>query len=226
MIEIRNLTKCFNCIKLFDNFNISIKENHISCFFGSSGVGKTTLSRMIAGLDNDFTGSINTAKETKISYVFQETRLLDWLSVYDNIDLVLQNLYSKKEREIIIDEYLSIVNLKDFKDNKVSTLSGGMAQRVSLARAFAYPSDILIMDEPFKGLDMVISEQLINTFKLLWKKNKRTVIFITHNLDEAMEISDEIFILSGSPVNIVDSFTKNNFNTITKSKIKELITND
>jgi len=226
MIKIEKLSKCYDCVKLFNEFNLDIDENKINCFFGSSGVGKTTLARMISGLDNDYSGNIYTKKEMKISYVFQETRLLNWLSIYDNLDLVLQTVYNKQERQTIINEFIEIVNLSEFANHKISTLSGGMAQRVSLARAFAYPSDILIMDEPFKGLDMVLSEQLISTFKLLWTKNKRTVIFITHNLDEAIEISDNIFVLSGTPVNVVGHFKKEDFKFITKSKIKELISND
>lgn len=225
MIKIKNLNKCFGEYCVFDNFNLELSEKKINCLFGPSGIGKTALSRIISGLDDDYKGSVKIEGHSKISYVFQETRLLNWLTVYDNLNIILENEYSLNDRKKCIEKYLKLVNLWDFRDYKISALSGGMAQRVSLARAFAYPADLLIMDEPFKGLDMVLCEELQNSFKSLWESDLRTVIFITHDLHEAIELSDEIFILTGHPAKIVERIAKKDFNKITREKIKELLVN-
>jgi NitT/TauT family transport system ATP-binding protein len=145
------------------------------------------------------------------SYVFQEPRLLPWYSVYENIDFVLKDVYNDSDRDSIINNYIEMVDLSEYKDYKPRALSGGMAQRVSLARAFEYPSNVLIMDEPFKGLDIKLKQEMISLFERLWNKNKKTVIFITHDIEEAVTLSHIIYIISGHPVKIEEKIDKSFF---------------
>lgn len=201
-IYIKNLHKSFSNLTIFNNFSMDIKDEKITCILGPSGCGKTTLVNMITGLITPDSGVITGSQAEFISYVFQEHRLLKWMTVWENIDFVLKDIYSKKERQKIIKEYLQIVDLYEFKNYLPNKLSGGMKQRVSIARAFAYPSNLLIMDEPFKGLDMKLKLTLIKSFISLWNAHRRTVIFVTHDIDEAVYLGDEIYVLDKNPIEI------------------------
>ncbi len=203
MIKLNNVCKEYNNELLYNNFNIDFEENKISCILGPSGIGKTTLVNMITGLIIPDSGEIMLPLNSKFSYVFQEPRFLEWYSVYDNIEFVLREYYNVAERKAIINKTLALVGLSDFLNYKISELSGGMAQRVSLARAFAYPSNILILDEPFKGLDYKLEEDLLIKFKSIWQNDKRTVLFITHDIEQALFLSDYIYIFNNKPVEVV-----------------------
>ncbi len=202
MIELKNVSKKYNNLEILKNFNMKLDGNQITCLFGPSGVGKTTIANIIAHIIPIDQGIITGTEKSLFSYVFQEPRLLDWYSAYDNIDFVLRDVYDKETRDKITKNYIDMVDLTEFSGYKTSNLSGGMAQRVSLARAFAYPSDILIMDEPFKGLDIKLKHEMIEAFQKLWDKSKRTVLFITHDIDEAVLLSDVIYIIKNRPVEI------------------------
>jgi NitT/TauT family transport system ATP-binding protein len=139
--------------------------------------------------------------------MFQEPRLLPWKTVKQNIDLVIRDLYPKQLREEKIAKYLDMVELSDFGDYWPDNLSGGMKQRVGIARAFIYPSQILLMDEPFKGLDLQLKIALLDSFRALWEKDKRSVIFVTHDPDEALYIADEVFVLTELPAKVRKAFT-------------------
>ncbi len=159
-----------------------------------SGYGKTTLLNIIAGLESLDSG--NLIMETQsISYMFQEDRLLTWLTVYENIAFVLKSNTVKCKIGNIIDTYLDLVNLKEYKDYTLDKLSGGMKRRVALARAFAYKSEVLIMDEPFKGLDLSLKREIISGFLKLWEKDKRTVIVVTHDIKEAKLLAHNTYFL-------------------------------
>lgn len=219
MIKLNNIFKSYNNECLYDNFNIEFEENKISCILGSSGLGKTTLVNMITGLTKADSGEILLPDNSAFSYVFQEPRLLEWYNVYNNIDIVLRKHYSPSERKKIISEVLNLVDLQEFSKYKISELSGGMAQRVSIARALAYPSNILILDEPFKGLDYKLEEDLTSKMKNILSEDKRTVIYITHDIDKALFLSDCIYILNNRPIQIVHKLSKNEFsNNLSESK--------
>jgi len=204
LLKIRNLNKSYQENKLFENFNIEIKENTISCILGPSGCGKTTLLNIINHTVNADSAILEGFENKIISYIFQEPRLLPWKTVKENISFVIKNLDIKEET---VDKYIRLVELEKFANYYPSKLSGGMRQRVSIARAFAYPSDIILMDEPLKALDIKLKLNLIKSFKRIWQFDKRTVVFVTHDIDEALLLGNEIFVFSKAPVIIKDKFT-------------------
>jgi NitT/TauT family transport system ATP-binding protein len=206
MIKIRNLNKYYGEQIIFEDFNIDIPENHITTILGESGSGKTTLVKMIAGIEIPNGGTIEGLGSGEISYIFQEPRLIPWMSVYDNIAIVLKSIVDPIMSDSIIRHHLDSVGLTSALNKYPSELSGGMIQRVAIARAFAFPSDVLIMDEPFKGLDRNLKTNLIATFLKMWKTHPKTVIFVTHDLEEAVVISDSLHVIKGSPA--VVSYSK------------------
>lgn len=210
MISLVNVSKKFDDLEILKNFSIAFEENKISCLFGPSGVGKTTIANIAANLMPCDAGKVTGIEEAVYSYVFQEPRLLNWYSVYDNIDFVLKDVYPEEKRVNIINNYIEMVDLKGYENYRPRSLSGGMCQRVSLARAFAYPSNFMILDEPFKGLDMKLKNEMISLFKKLWNESKRTVIFITHDVDEALTLSDFIYIIKNRPVEIKEKISMEN----------------
>lgn len=191
-MKIKNLYKSFENKIIIDNFNIEIHNNKINCLFGRSGCGKTTLINIIAGILKFDKGDI-TDKYKNISVIFQDSRLLPWLTIKDNINIVSENK---------TDYYIDIMELSEFKNYYPDELSGGMKQRVNIARALSYKYNLLIMDEPFKGLDINSKKKIMCIVKNELKG--KTSIFITHDIDEAVFLSDNIYILNGPPLNIKD----------------------
>ncbi len=197
-IKISDLCFSFGDLHIFNNFNITIKEAKVTVLLGPSGCGKTTLLNLISGFLQPSMGSIKSPKNKQLSYLFQEPRLLPWKTVEENILFVLDKL-DTGEQKARLKHYLKALDLTDFKDYYPNQLSGGMKQRVSIARAFAYPSDIVLMDEPFKGLDLRLKLNLITSFNKVWKEEKRTVVFVTHDIQEATLLGDTIVVLSKAP---------------------------
>lgn len=197
VVKFVNINKSYGDSKIYDNFDINIKKGRVNCILGKSGCGKTTLLKIISG-DSRFKG--------RISYVFQEDRLIPWKNIYKNLEFVLESKYSREEREIIINKYLSMLNISECKNKYPSELSGGMRQRADIGRAFAYPGEILLMDEPFKSLDIKTKEDIMNDFKQMTTKEKRTVILVTHDIEEALKVSDYIFVLGKRPVEILKQY--------------------
>ena len=192
-IKLKNIHKSYGSKVIFDNYNMELEENKITALMGPSGSGKTTLANILAGL-TPYKGEVTGV--TKVSYIFQESRLLPNLTVQDNLDYVLKReIKNGEERKKIIEDILTKVKLIECKDYYPDELSGGMAQRVSIARAFIYPSSLLIMDEPFKELDEKLKEQVINEFIELHKSSPRTVLFITHDKTEATRLASKIINL-------------------------------
>jgi NitT/TauT family transport system ATP-binding protein len=210
-LEIRNLNQSFpredgSLLVVLDNIRFEVEDKEFVCILGSSGCGKTTLLRMIAGLDTAESGSILLDGEEirgtspKVGMVFQEYSLFPWRTVIDNIafGLEMQGI-SREERYRIADRYLTLVNLMQFRDSFPSELSGGMRQRVAVARALALDPVLLLMDEPFGALDAQTRNMLQQELLEIWEKTKKTVIFITHSVDEAVYLSDRIIVLTPRP---------------------------
>lgn len=203
-IKIRNINKKYNDKVIFKDFEIDFYKGEVNCIIGKSGCGKSTLLNIISGIiDNDDEFE---SIEDNVSYIFQEDRLIEWMTVKENIMLVVNKLYNKKEAEKLCDKYLELVGIKEYKNYYPQKLSGGLRQRVNIARAFIYPSKIIIMDEPFKSIDVINKEIIMNNFKEILKKEKRTVLFVTHDIDEALILSNKIYVLGNSPVKVKKIF--------------------
>lgn len=179
---------------IFDGFNIVFEEDKISVVLGGSGVGKTTLLNAIAGL-KDYTGDVDLGGEG-ISYIFQKDRLIPTISVYKNLDLILRSqIKDKKERREKIENMLSLLEIEDIQNKLPTEISGGQAQRVAMARAYLYESKVLLLDEPFKALDTALKQRLLKALIDLNEKSPRTIVFVTHAIDECLLSADEYFVL-------------------------------
>ena len=194
MIEISNLSKHFYIgekrIDVLRELNLNIKKDKITVILGRSGCGKTTLLRLIAGLESVSLGEIKFKEQAKIGFVFQEPRLMPFLNVYENIVFPLKKQGIAAEK---IDSLISMIGLSDFKFAAVSQLSGGMSSRVSLARVLAYEANLILMDEPFAALDAFTRASM--QAEILKIKAGKTILFVTHNIDEALFLADEIILL-------------------------------
>ena len=203
---LKNITKKYGELTVFEDFTIHFVEGEVCGILGASGCGKTTLLNIIAGI-TDFQGKIDTKYKT--SYIFQSTRLLDNLNVYKNLEYVLSSSgLSKQEVSNKIELILKSVNLWEERNKYPRQLSGGMRQRVSLARAFIYDAPVLLMDEPFKGLDISLKKQIVSLFNKLLQTYKKTTIFVTHDLDDAIALCDRIIVLGIGGKIIIDEIVK------------------
>ena len=224
MINLNNISKRYGELVLFENFNATFEEHLVHCILGGSGVGKTTLIHMIAGLVTPDSGSVDLPENSRPSYVFQEPRLLPWFDVFGNLDFVLHEVYpDKQERQDIILHYLEKVGLEDFAHASLQSLSGGMVQRVALCRAFAYPSTLLLLDEPFIGLDSKLKEELLEFFARIYEEDERTVFFVTHDIPEALRLADTISVLKNRPVQVAGRFIKSEFAADLPLRIRDML---
>lgn len=224
MIKFTDFSKSYGSAAVFKDFNMSVEEGKITSILGNSGTGKTTLLNSLCGL-TDYQGKIEGVPQD-IAYIFQNQLLLDNLTVYKNIEYVLKGrIKDKNRRKEIIDDILKAVELYDSRDKYPKELSTGMAQRVSMARAFVYPAPLILMDEPFRGLDIGLKMKLLSYFIGLWTREKRTVIFVTHSIDEALLLSDNIMVIGGKPANIIAKYaikTPQNERNIADSELTNL----
>lgn len=176
---------------VFDNFSAEFKDGKVTAVMGSSGIGKTTLLNCIAKL-TDYDGEI--AGVGSSAYVFQEDRLIPDKTVYDNIDFVMQT-EDADERKKRIKNALSVTELLSEAFRYPSELSGGQRKRVSLARAFASGRDLMLLDEPLSSLDIGLKFRIFDVMKKVFKSDSKTVIMVTHDVDEALTLADEIVII-------------------------------
>lgn len=200
--EVKDIVKKYGKLEVLDGVSMKFQRNKITCILGPSGCGKTTLVNIIGGLLEKDSGQVVGFQKEDISFVFQEDRLIPWKNVKHNIAFVLKDKIEKKAIEKIVDDYLKLVDLEEFKYYYPKQLSGGMRQRISILRAFVYPSTVLIMDEPFKSLDINSKKTAIEFILNLRKLKNKTCILITHDIDEALTLGDNIVILSEKPTKV------------------------
>ena len=184
------------------DLNLTLKSDEFICLVGPSGCGKTTLLNIIADLDNDYQGSIGLSQQSvrpKIGYIFQNPRLLPWRTVRENIELVVDDPLSIH----IIDNLLELMQLTASQHVYPERLSLGMSRRVSITRAFAVDPDLLLMDEPFVSLDAPTARQVRALLLSLWQQRPHTVLFVTHDLREAITLADRLIFLSASPMSVI-----------------------
>lgn len=212
MISIANLTKKYGNLTVYDNFNLDIEEEKVTCILGESGSGKTTLLNCIARL-TPYEGDI---AEVKCSYIFQTPRLIPNLTVFGNLKLVCGD----EER---INTILKWVKLSDKSSSYPIKLSGGQAQRVSIARAFLYDGDMLLMDEPFSSLDLKLKYEMFALFKELKTEYKKTALFVTHDVDEAAMLADRIIVINGGKI-VADIKTEDWSKEDTRTKLISVLT--
>jgi NitT/TauT family transport system ATP-binding protein len=199
-------TNSHNRLIALKNINLQVRPGEFLCIVGPSGCGKSTLLHLIAGLHQQSSGDVlvdNTPVQgpgTDRILIFQELGLFPWLTVAQNVEFgIRMKGIAKQQRDASVRDYLRLVHLHQFKDSYVHQLSGGMRQRVALARALATEPDVLLMDEPFAALDAQTRDLLHDELERIWAETRRTIIFVTHNVREAVRLGDRVILLTFRP---------------------------
>lgn len=203
--ELKRIRKSFGALPVLDEVSLSLEEGSITVILGPSGCGKTTLLNVMAGLSSPDSGERLGFDGLRFSYAFQEPRLLPWLSARENAAFALTGAMQREEALARIDPFLEAAGLHEARNRRPSELSGGMKQRLSLVRAFAYPSEMLLLDEAFTAVDLKTKLELMDVFLGLWRRERRTVVSVTHDVEEALYLADRILVLSQRPARIVES---------------------
>jgi sulfonate transport system ATP-binding protein len=190
-----------------NNINLTIEDESFVTIVGKSGCGKTTLLRVICGLENSTKGEIEFTKvndikntDRRVGIVFQEPRLMPWLTVEENMAFPLLKNKDKKEVVYLVRKYLEMLGLESFKDAYPNQISGGMAQRVALGRTLCYDSEIILMDEPLGALDAFNRRKLQNEFINIFRENRKTIVFVTHDVEEAIYLGQKIVVFDKGSV--------------------------
>src|ERR1043165_9261789 len=210
--ELSNLTKIYPTPKgpavIVKGFNLRIKQGEFVCLIGHSGCGKSTVLSMVAGLNEITGGGIILAGKELVGpapdrgVVFQSPSLLPWMTAYENVMLGVDQVFftaSREERKQIVEYYLTVVGLGDAMHKKPAELSQGMRQRVGIARACAVSPKMLLLDEPFGMLDSLTRYELQTALIELWRKDKKTALMVTHDVDEALFLSDRVVMMTNGP---------------------------
>ncbi|HCX65519.1 MAG TPA: ABC transporter ATP-binding protein [Eubacteriaceae bacterium] len=211
MIVVKDVSKSFplkdkTLAHALDHVNLSINQGEFICLLGPSGCGKTTLLNLIAGFDKPTTGTVK-IHDTVVSRphierisIFQNYGLLPWRNVIKNVELGLEAKGTAvKKRKEIANEYLELVGLSNFSNHHPSELSGGMQQRVAIARALAIDPEVLLMDEPFGALDAMTRMGIQDEIQRIWLQKKKTIVFVTHDIEEAVFLADRIAVMTPYP---------------------------
>jgi NitT/TauT family transport system ATP-binding protein len=221
-LSLVNVSKSFGSRMVLDNFNLEFQPGSITCLFGPSGCGKTTLLNIIGGLMDPDSGSRIGFPEKRFSYIFQEIRILPWKTILGNVVFPLMDHMSYKQARSHALRFINMVGLEHEESFYPAQLSGGMKQRVSIARAFAYPSEIILMDEAFQNLDNTLKYNILNSFLDIWAEDRRTVIFVTHDIEEAIFLGQHIILLEKNPMRILSTV---NTDETEPSILREIIRN-
>ncbi|NYZ79374.1 ABC transporter ATP-binding protein [Candidatus Micrarchaeota archaeon] len=218
ILSVQNLSKSFTQdggkMKVLNNITFDVQEHEFICIVGQSGCGKSTLLRIIAGLDKPTSGDVLFKGEPidgpdprRATMIFQTFALFPWLDVRENVELALEVLGMPKiKRHAIASHYLRINELEKFQNSYPSELSGGMKQRVGIARALAVEPEILLMDEPFSALDALTAQTLRNDVLDIWRDTRiptNTFLMITHLIEEAVFMADRVIVLSKRPAKVI-----------------------
>jgi NitT/TauT family transport system ATP-binding protein len=218
-LAIENVSKSFRgasgSVLALDRVSLNVAEAEFVCLVGASGCGKTTLLNIIAGLEKPDSGTVLadgkpiTGPGRERLVMFQEPALFPWLDVFGNVlfGLKLKPNLTRKDRRDVASYYLELVGLSRFERANIHELSGGMKQRVSLARALAPNPRVLLMDEPFGALDALTREQLYGDIQRIWKARRKTIVFVTHNVREAACLGDRVLLFAPHPGRIHEQFT-------------------
>lgn len=208
LIKVEHVSKIFEGTvkETLQDINLEIKEGEFICLVGPSGCGKSTLLNLIAGLDEATSGQILfdgkkvTGPGPERAVMFQESALFPWLTVGDNVKFGMKMAgLSEKEQQDKMKKYLDMVSLSEFENYYPKEISGGMKQRTALARALALDSRMLLMDEPFSALDKQTINMLRTELETIWEKTGKTILFVTHSVEEAVYFADRVVILSDNP---------------------------
>lgn len=210
---IDNINISFDNKIIYNNFSIEFEDNKINCIVGLSGCGKTTLLNYIS--------EELLKRNIKVSYVFQEERLIPWKNIFDNLRLVIKHKYKKDELEKKIDDILEILDIKNIKFLYPDQLSGGMKQKINIARALLYDGDVILLDEPFKSLDAKIKNDVIELIRTMNKNRNSTIILVSHDKNEVKSLANKVFLLKGSPVELKISGDNTIVDDIFNSIIRE-----
>lgn len=209
MVEVNNLTKCFGDLKVLDNISFKVKKGDFLCIVGPTGCGKTTFLNSLTKLYDITAGEILVngekvdLKKHNIAYIMQEYSTMPWLKVEENIRFGLEiKGFSKEEADARVEEVVKMVGLEKYRDYYPKQLSASMLQRVVIARAFAVKPDLLLMDEPYGQLDIELRYRLEDELIKLWQMTGTTVIFITHNIEEAVYLGEKIMVLTNKPTTV------------------------
>ncbi|MBE5817071.1 MAG: ABC transporter ATP-binding protein [Clostridiales bacterium] len=215
ILEVKNVSRSYKNRRkngkkeILENVSFSIEEGKFVSIVGPSGCGKSTLIGMLAGLDKPTSGEIYidgklvVGPDNGCGLVFQESSLFPWLTVEQNMEFGLKVKGIKKaQRQELARHYLNMVNLYSYKDYRIHELSGGMRQRISIARVLALETKILIMDEPFVAIDAQTQSMMHDEIIKLWEKTGKTILFITHDINEAVFLSDRTVVLGFHPNNV------------------------
>ena len=209
-ISIADVSKVFGHgraeVAALEHVTLDIAEGEFVCLLGASGCGKSTLLNLVAGLDRPTAGTVD-VNGHGVGLMFQEAALFPWLTARGNVELALKlRKVPRKERRPRVDELLAMVHLSDFANKRPHELSGGMRQRVALARALAQDADVLLMDEPFGALDAMTRDRLHDELEALWRSTNKTVLFVTHNVREAVRLGDRVVLLASHPGRVAATF--------------------
>ncbi|HEY8215947.1 MAG TPA: ABC transporter ATP-binding protein [Acidimicrobiia bacterium] len=209
LVRVHEVSKVFgdqsNAVHALDKISLDVQPGEFVCILGASGCGKSTLLNLVAGLDRPSAGTIEVAGRT--SLMFQEAALFPWLTARGNVELALRlDGLGRAERRARARDLLDLVNLGEFAAKRPHELSGGMRQRVALARSLAQRVDVLLMDEPFGALDAMTRDLLHDEVERLWREQELGVLFVTHNVREAVRLGDRVAMLSSRPGRVIAQF--------------------